>query len=163
MRHLQDIIQEGLLDVEKNDKNVDDVMRSELRSIWYDKITKSKSMKEFNKVCMELKKSLDKSFGKQYDKVTKKMPMNGTGRYLSIIHEGNLDRWLISVNYGEDKSVSLCWFNSSNVVGRETGSGLYYIVNGYCKSIMTVEQCYTYELNQDWNELRKYIFKGIRP
>lgn len=55
MRHLQDIIQEGLLDVEGNDKKGD-------AWIYHGLLMNAKTKKEFNTHCQNLKKVLDKDF-----------------------------------------------------------------------------------------------------
>ena len=157
MKHLQDIIQEGLLDVEGNDKKGDAWMYHEL-------LMNAKTKKEFNTHCRNLKKVLDKDLntdGWNYEKVLVKLKrdtMKTKGLCIAFGESKSDQNWQIFVNEGYCE-VMLYWNDIKNKVMAFPSSSRLY------DQIVTIEReyhCYVYELNDEWNELRKAIIKETK-
>lgn len=161
MKCLRDIIREGLLDVEDNDKKGDAWM-------WFDILMNAKTKKEFNTHCRNLKKVLDKDLntdGWNYEKVLAKLKrdtMKTKGLCIAFgeaFGESKSDQnWQIFVNEGYCK-VMLYWNDIKNKVMVFPSSSRLY------DQIVAIERkyhCYVYELNDEWNELRKAIIKETK-
>ena len=154
MKHLQDIIQEGLLDVEGNDKKGDAWMYHEL-------LMNAKTKKEFNTHCRNLKNILDKDIGTEYEKVLDKSKRNTmkTKCLCIAFRDSNSDQnWQIFVNEGYCE-VMLYWNDIKNKVMVFPASSRLY---DQITAIEREYQCSVYELNDEWNELRKAIIKETK-
>jgi hypothetical protein len=167
MRHLQDIIQEGLLDVEGNDKKGE-------AWVWFDLLMNAKTEEDFVEHCQNLKKVLDKDLGKDYYKALTKAKQNAMGSKCLCIaiqdrHIGNRggQSWSIFVSEGYFK-VQLAWSGTRKKVLAYPSSGRIY---DYVHA-MTIpnrrdmnpnnNEYYSYDLNDEWNELRKAIIKETK-
>ena len=157
MRHLQDIIQEGLLDVDGNDKKGD-------AWVWFDLLMNAKTKKEFNTHCRNLQKVLDKDLNADdayYERVLAKSKRNTMKtKCLCIAFRDNKSdqNWEIFVNEGYCE-VMLYWNDIKNkVIAFPLSSRLYDQVT----AIEREYRCYVYELNDEWNELRKAIIRETK-
>ena len=165
MKHLQDIIQEGLLDVEGNDKKGD-------AWVWFDLLMNAKTEEDFVEHCQNLKKVLDKDLGKDYDKALATSKQNTMGSKSLCIalqdsHSRNGQSWSIFVNEGYHK-VQLAWSHTRKKVMSYSSSGRLY---DYVHVMTTHNQYgaktndneyYSYDLNDEWNELRKAIIRETK-
>lgn len=162
MKHLQDIIQEGLLDVEDNDKKGD-------AWVWFDLLMNAKTEEDFAEHCQNLKKTLDKDLGKDYDKALAKSKQNTMGSKCLCIalqdrHKEAGQSWSIFVNEGYHK-VQLAWSCTRKKVMTYPSSGrlcdyIHMMTTPNQYDIKTNNnEYYSYDLNDEWNELRKSIIK----
>lgn len=145
MKHLQDIIQESILDDNIEDKNIIPMI--------FKSIMNAKSFKEFKNVALSLKSYLDDEIGSDYKKASNKIDQNRSGQYLAVVDLGtpaNKEMCQILVSSGPSTTHYLRFYKSTGrVTVMRTNMSFY--------DLIVAEDVYVYVLDDKWNELRKMI------
>lgn len=145
MKHLQDIIQESILDDNIEDENIIPMI--------FKSIMNAKSYKEFKNVALSLKSYLDDEIGSDYKKALNKANQNRLGQYLAIDSDLGKSFYKIVVAAGPSR---IYYVKYHDITNRVSILRLNTSFSDFCS-----ESEYVYILNDKWNELRKMIINKI--